>query len=299
MGRPTTISRLLTPGQIIIGLKAKTRAEAVGQLLDRLDDAGLITDRSAVDAMVSEDIDPGEIIPLGEKAILAHYRSNAVQQLALAVGTAAKPFSFAAPIAPAATALILILAPTGAARQYLKTLAAFSEMMSDREFADSLATAGSPEEFLNILATKDLVLRPELMVRDLMSRTVHTVLPETLLSETLRVMVRHGRRGLPVVSDNGEVLGMVSEQELLQYFLPQILGTAPRGDGAPPPIEDVEVRDVMQRSVMCLSEDQLISDVLGTMLTERVSQFPVVKEGKLIGFLSRTDLIQKLLDQSI
>ena len=37
----------------------------------------------------------------------------------------------------------------------------------------------------------------------------------------------------------------------------------------------------------------------GTMLTERVAQFPVVKEGKLIGFLSRTDLIRKLLHQSI
>jgi CBS domain-containing protein len=253
MDKPITISRLLTPDQIVIGLKSKTRAEAVGQLLDRLDRAGLIGDRSAVDAMVSEGVDPGEIIPLGEKVVLAHYRSDAVPQLAVAVGTATKPFSFAAPIAPEAVTLILILAPRGAAKRYLKTLAALSEMMSDREFADSLATAGSPEEFLNILSTKDLVLRPELMVRDLMSRTVHTVLPETLLSETLRVMVRHGRRGLPVVSDNGEVLGMVTEQELLQYFLPQILGTAPRDDGAPQPIEDVAVREIMQRSIMFLS----------------------------------------------
>ena len=78
-----------------------------------------------------------------------------------------------------------------------------------------------------------------------------------------------------------------------------IQGRAPLPDGGQAPVEDVDVRDVMQRTVMCLSEDQLISDVLGSMLSESVAQFPVVSGGKLVGFLSRTDILVKLLEHSV
>ncbi len=183
---------------------------------------------------------------------------------------------------------------------YLKALASLSTLLSAPEVADALSGADSTEDFLGIIASRDLVIRPELLVSDLMSRDVHTVPPDALLSETLQLMVRHRRRGVPVVSDTGEVLGMVTESEVLQHFVPQVLGTATRpGKQAAPPVEDTEVRSVMQRSVMCLSEHQLISDVLGAMLSESVAQFPVVREGKLVGFLSRTDLIEKLLQHAI
>ncbi|NIR42965.1 MAG: CBS domain-containing protein [Gemmatimonadetes bacterium] len=298
MDNPTTISRLLPAEHLVIGLKARTLEEALGQLIERLDEADQITDRAALDALVADEIESGEAPSLGDRAILMHFRTDAVDELVVAVGTANKPFAFAPDDSPEADLLILILTPRTATRPYLKTLAALSEFLADPAIPDALVSADSVDEFLDVVASRDLVIRPELTVRDLMSRDVHAVSPETLLSEALRLMARHRRRGVPVVSDNGEVLGMVTEQELLQHFLPQILGTAPR-DGSPPPVKDLEVRDVMQRSVMCLPEDQLISDVLGTMLTERVSQFPVVKEGKLVGFLSRTDLIQKLLEKSI
>ena len=289
----------MQPDRLVVGLKARTYQEAVSQLLDRLDEVGLIRDRPAVDTLVASENGRSEVLALSERAMLAHYRSDAVDELALAVGTSAKRFAFAPSDVPDAGLLILILAPRAAAKQYLKTLAVLSELLADLDIADGLTSAKSPEEFLDVIARRDLVIRPELTVRDLMSREVHTVSPEMLLSETLRLMVRHRRRGVPVVSDNGEVLGMVTEQEVLQHFLPQILGTSAQDRAQTPPVEDVEVRDVMQRSVMCLSEDELISEVLGTMLTERVSQFPVVKEGELTGFLSRSDLIQKLLEQAI
>jgi CBS domain-containing protein len=299
MHKPLSVSGLLPAEQIVTGLKAKSLEDGVKQLIDRLDDSGAVNDRPALDALVSEELARDELPTMGERAILAHFRGDAVDRLAVAFGVAAKPFAFAPPEAPEAVFLAVILTPRTAAKQYLKAVAALTELLAVPEIADAMAAAGSPREFLEAAAARDLVIRPELVVRDLMSREFHSVSPQTLVSEALRLMVRHRRRGLPVVSDNGEVLGMVSEQELLQHFLPQILGTAPRGDGAPPPVQDVEVREVMQRSVMCLSEDQLISDVLGTMLTERVSQFPVAREGKLVGFLSRTDLIRKLIDQSI
>jgi CBS domain-containing protein len=299
MASPTALSRLLLPDRVIIGLKASTYAQGVARLLDRLDAAGLISDRTAIDEMVEAEVARGTRPTIGPRALLAHYRSDAAEELAVAVGTSKKPFGFAPPGASEAVFLVLIVAPRSAAKVYLKTLAAMSATLADPAVAGALAAASSVEEFLNVISGADVVVRPELMVRDLMSRDFQTVSPDTPLSEALHLMVRHRRRGLPVVSDNGEVLGVVTDQEVLQQFLPQVLGAAPLADGGQPPVEDVDVRDVMQRTVMCLSEDELVSDVLGSMLSESVTQFPVVKEGKLVGFLSRTDIIVKLLEHSV
>jgi CBS domain-containing protein len=299
MARPTALSRLLLADRVIVGLKASDYSDAVAQLLDRLDAAGLISDRAALDELVEAEVARGAQPTIGSRALLAHYRSDAVKELAVAVGTSTKPLRFAPPEASKAVLLVLIVAPRWAAKTYLKTLAALSATLAKGAVAEALAEAASVEEFLKVVAGADVVVQPDLTVRDLMSTDFQTVSPDTPLSEALHLMVRHRRRGVPVVSDNGEVLGVVTEQEILQYFLPQVLGAAPLADGGQPPVEDVDVRDVMQRTVMCLAVDQLISDVLGTMLSEHVSQFPVVSGGKMVGYLSRTDIIVKLLEHSV
>jgi CBS domain-containing protein len=278
MPSQVSISRLVPPDRIVVGLKATTYEGAVAQLLD---------------------LAAGELLTLGPRTLLAHYRTDAARELGVAIATSATPFAFAPPEADEAVFFVLIVAPRSAAKYHLKTLTALSRLLRTPEVIDALAEATSAEEVVELIKQNDVVIRPELTVQDLMSREVHSVSPEALVSEALQLMVRHRRRGMPVLGDNGEVLGMISEREVLQHFLPQVLSKATPREGEPPEIEDVEVRYVMQRSVMCLSEDQLISDVLGTMLTERVSQFPVVREGKLVGFLSRTDIIVKLLRHSI
>ena len=56
MDSPVTISQVLAPDRIIAGLKAKTYEDAVSQLLDCVDAAGLISDRSAIDALVEAEV---------------------------------------------------------------------------------------------------------------------------------------------------------------------------------------------------------------------------------------------------
>ncbi len=294
MPKTLTLSSLLTPDRIVLGLGAKEYRDAVLQLVDRLDAAGALEDRQTVDVLVDAELARGELPSLGTRALLAHYRTDAAKELGVAIGVSPQPFPFAPAKVPKAKFLVLLIGPGSAAKYYLKTLAALTRLLGHPQTAEALAGAASADEFLAIVADRDVTIQPELTVQDLMTREIQTVSPETLLSEALHLMARHARRGLPVVSDSGEVLGLIGEQELLQHFLPQVLGPAAR-QAEPPTIKDVEVRDVMQRSVMCLSEDELISDVLGAMLSEHVAQFPVVREGKLVGFLSRSDILNRLL----
>ncbi|MDP2576769.1 MAG: CBS domain-containing protein [Gemmatimonadota bacterium] len=292
------LDELVNSDRIVVGLEVQGFKDAVGLLLDRLEAAGVLADRGVVEAAVDAEIGAGELPTVGDSALLAHYRTDAVRDLALAIGTSRQPFSFAPDRAPGARILLLVVAPRSAARYYLKVLGGLRQLLRDPEVTEQIANAASPEALLKVAGLENVSIRPELLVQDLMSRSINSVSPDSPLSEVLHVMVRHRRRAVPVVSETGEVLGMVTERELLQHFLPQLSG----GTGLQPgraQVEDIEVREVMERSVMCLSEDQLVSDVAGTMGTKGVARFPVVRDGKLVGFLSRTDIIRKLLDISV
>ena len=298
MAEPLNLDQLLKADRVVIGLESTSFKTAVSALLDRLDAAQLLDDREAIEELIEADIDSGDLPTLGDRALLAHYRTDAARGLAVAIGTAASPFPFAPEIAPEARILVLIVAPRSAARYYLKVVGSLSRVFRDSEVIEAIANASAPEELLAVAGLHGISILPELTVQDLMSRRVNAVPPETPLSEVLRVMVRYGRRAVPVVSDSGEVLGLITEQDVLQHFLPRLTSAASDGEGSPG-LSDREVRDVMQRSVLCLSEDQLISDVAGIMKNKNLTRFPVVREGVLVGFLSTTDIIRKLLDTII
>jgi CBS domain-containing protein len=103
-----------------------------------------------------------------------------------------------------------------------------------------------------------------------------------------------------VVDDGGRVIGMLSQRELLQHLLNNYLqrggqsapaaGTPAASDGRPR-----AVRDVMTRQVLCVSPEQPVAEVAAMMTNKDVDRVPVVREGRLVGFLTRGDIVRKLI----
>jgi CBS domain-containing protein len=98
---------------------------------------------------------------------------------------------------------------------------------------------------------------------------------------------------------------MVTHRELLRYLIPDYLQKTKSGEfravsktqlqrGSSDP-RALPVKDVMARAVLCLSEDQTLSDVANLMNNKDVDRFPVVREGVVVGFLTRADLIRRLV----
>jgi CBS domain-containing protein len=120
-------------------------------------------------------------------------------------------------------------------------------------------------------------------------------------------MLERRVRAVPVMGKNGEVVGLLSDEHLLHFLLPQTVSDLSTGQfravrrrtkGAKPASADpgaAPVRDVMDRSVLCLSEDQTVAEAAALMLARSVDRFPVTREGALVGFLTRSDIIRKLL----
>ena len=112
-----------------------------------------------------------------------------------------------------------------------------------------------------------------------------------------RIMVERDIRAVPVVDDSGALMGMVTHRELLRFLVPEFQQRYQSGEhrrGSTDP-RTVPVREAMSRSVLCLSDEQPLVDVASLMNSKDVDRFPVVHEGIVVGFLTRADLIRRLV----
>ncbi len=141
---------------------------------------------------------------------------------------------------------------------------------------------------------------------DLMTRDVAVVHPETSLLEAVKLMAQRRISGMPVVDDAGGIVGMISEGDLVRwhegYTERQARWLDMLAEGfelAPAFLEGIreqhrKVKSVMSPGALTVTEDALARDVAHLMYRNNIKRVPVLRDGKLVGILARSDLIRAL-----
>jgi CBS domain-containing protein len=145
--------------------------------------------------------------------------------------------------------------------------------------------------------------------RDLMTTDVVTAGPETSVRHIAQLMLRHRISAVPVVDDEGRIAGIVSEGDLMRRAE---LGSA-RGRSwwlellAGP--EEVardyvkahgqRARNVMTREVVSADEDTPASSIAAILEEKRIKRLPILREGRLVGIVSRADLLHCIATANI
>ena len=146
--------------------------------------------------------------------------------------------------------------------------------------------------------------------RDVMTKDVVTVGPETTVGEIAALLVRHRIGAVPVVSsDDRRLLGLVSQTDLVHR---SETGTEKRRKWWLEAFADPDAKareyvrshghkaqDVMTRMVISVSESASLAEVADALDTHRIRQVPVVTDGRLAGMISRADLVRALAEVSI
>ena len=292
------LSDYVRADRIVVPLAGATLHAAGRALLERLVETDAVAHQDRLWARVDEER-PEDLVAMSDRAFLLHYRSDAMREIAVAIGTSAAPVSRElgeSDERQEARIVLLVAAPPRMAGQYLQVVGAFARLLNRDEVVDAILRAGSAEAVAALSAFRDVTLRDQLGVRDLMTERPRSVAPETPLREAALAMTRAGVAGLPVVEADGRVIGMLGQRELLQHLLTEYLdraGAAPRT--APLDQRPRLVRDVMTRQVLCVSPDQPLAEVAAMMTHKNVDRVPVVREGRLVGFLTRGDIVRKLV----
>jgi CBS domain-containing protein len=291
----------------IVPLSAQTVREATERLAERLvGSGGVIAEANRLNAVI-RNAWPEDMVSVGEHAFLPHFRTEAARRLATAVGVSLTPIRWEKDPNRSARIVILIVAPPREAPIYLQVVGAFARLLSDPATVLAMLAAKTPEQLVHIGALQNVELPTHLAVRDLMTPQVLSARPDQTLGDVARMMMDKDVRALPVVDDNGSLVGMVTHRELLKYLIPDYLQRTKSGKFRAMPASlasthqssgdprGLPVKDVMSRAVLCLSEDQTLTDVASLMNNKDVDRFPVVREGIVVGFLTRADLIRRLV----
>lgn len=139
---------------------------------------------------------------------------------------------------------------------------------------------------------------------DVMITNVISVTPDMTVKEVARIFVDNGISGAPVLDPDGHIAGMISEGDLLRRAE---IGT----DGHKPAswldvwsasheardyikTHAVKVRDVMTPDVVTVQPDTPLGEVAGILETRRIKRVPVTQAGRVVGIVSRANLVQAL-----
>jgi CBS domain-containing protein len=139
---------------------------------------------------------------------------------------------------------------------------------------------------------------------DLMTRKLYTVPPGTGLLPAIRLMLQNRFSGLPVTDEQGRILGMVTEGDLLRR---SELGTERnrpgwlqflRGPGRQADDYTREnarkVDEIMTSNLVCAEESTPAEKLVELMESNHVKRIPIVRDGVLVGIVSRSDLLRHL-----
>jgi acetoin utilization protein AcuB len=118
-----------------------------------------------------------------------------------------------------------------------------------------------------------------LFIREIMTRRVVTVSPDTRLAESRRLLDEHRIRHLPVVVD-GRLAGIVSDRDL----------RSAGANGRP-----TAVGEIMTPDPITVGPDTRVEEAARLMLDRRLGGLPVVDDGELIGIVTSDDLLRALL----
>jgi CBS domain-containing protein len=192
----------------------------------------------------------------------------------------------------AARAVLLLLLPGRIASFRSQVVPAVESWLREGNSAALLLDARSPAEVLGVPGLAAIPLAERARVEQVMSPATYRVYPDTPAAEVLDLMVRRGLAAVPVVGEAYEVLGMISAGDALRHLLPA-RREADVGK-APPDVTGRTAREIMTRSVLCVAEDQALSDAAAMMVNRGVGDLPVVREGELVGILTRDAVLRAL-----
>ena len=141
-------------------------------------------------------------------------------------------------------------------------------------------------------------------VRDVMTTQVVSVTPDTPLKEVARLLAENGISGMPVVDGDGRVLGVVSEADFLlreqpdagrQSLFGWLLESADARRVREEKLHATTGGEAMSSPAIVIGPDWQVREAAAMLTRHRINRLPVVDDGKLVGIVSRANLVETFL----
>ncbi len=289
------LADFLAPSRVLVPLECETLDVARTILLERLAASGAIDDLERLQSRVAEE--RGEdMVAIADHAFLLHYRTDTASALQAALGVCADGIRRGLDEGhQRAPVVVAVVGPPRLAARQLQLVRAFGRLLQKREAIDAIVAAPSAEAVVTLPIFSEQEIPEQLLVKDLMAERPRTTTADAPLRGAARELMRTGLGALPVVDQDERLLGMLSERELMRHLLATDVLADTSRHAHTVMQNNKTVRDVMTRQVLCVGPEQPVAEVAALMSNKGVERVPVVSEGRLVGFLTRGDIVRKLI----
>jgi CBS domain-containing protein len=119
-----------------------------------------------------------------------------------------------------------------------------------------------------------------MLVKEVMNRNVKTVRPEDTVKDAAKIMNEHRIGSLVVVSGTGEVVGILTERDILT----DVVATGKSAD-------EVKISEIMTPNIITITPEKTLEEAADLMTANKIKKLPVVEHGRLVGIVTATDLM--------
>ena len=119
--------------------------------------------------------------------------------------------------------------------------------------------------------------------KDVLRKDVITIPSDATVGEAIRILLENQISGAPITDRDGTLVGVVSEFPLLEVVYSPELKTAP-------------VSQFMTKEVLTVDEGTMLSDIASIFVAHRIRRVPVLRDGRLVGLVSRPDLLRYAME---
>ncbi len=297
------LANILDSDLIVPDLKAKVKSEAISEILDKVIGKYPHLDRNLIHQRIIER-EQMENTSYGRGFAFPHARTDAVEKMYIALGVSREGLEDKTDDNQRLQVLCLMLTPSTISKSYLQTLSAFANFARTPGNTERLLAAPDIDGMIRVIEESGVEVKRELTVGDVMKREVITVKPEDSLKAVANVMFKHRISGVIVVDDDYQVVGMISNRTLIKAALPDyqslISNLAMSYDSESfenilRTEENVHVSELMDTNIETVSEGTSVVETAALMLFKDLRRVPIVKEGKLVGVITISDIVSKII----
>jgi len=132
-----------------------------------------------------------------------------------------------------------------------------------------------------MLTTENIV---SLKAKDIMTKNVISVTRDTSIVQAIELISNNNITGVPIVDDDMSLVGILSEKDVLSLLYT-------------PEDENKTVNDFMTQPPVFFDENESLLDVCECLINNYFRRIPVVSEGKLVGIITRSDIVREYIRQ--
>lgn len=144
-----------------------------------------------------------------------------------------------------------------------------------------------------------------MLAKDIMNCDVVTVKEEDTVENVIKLLLENNISGVPVVDEEGTVIGIVTEGDIIfrskKLHIPTyftildsyiFLESTKNLENDIRKMAAYRVKEVMTKKVITVEQDETIEEIATLMTTKKINRIPIVDKGKIVGIVSRRDIIK-------